>query len=609
MVWDAAKGKQAVVLELGFFKNGSYEGAHGGGIAWSPDGSQLAALHRAPPNELGTLGYDRNLTIWDARTGKRRFTVTLGATASFNYSIAWAPDGTRLAAVSDQEVQLLDARTGKLDRVLKGHVGPMAWSHDGTRLASRDMQGSLKIWDVAAGKATLDIKTNVGSELLSWSPDDSRLVSGGLTGRLAFWDTASGKRLAEGDAYAQIFCVAWSPDGMRLAFGTDRAEVTVADAATGKALSILRGHSDSVGWVAWSPDGTRLASVGRDGAVKVWDANQPNHFPRSRRTGWRPLPVTGSAAVPVNAVSWSPDGKRLAAAGRDGAVKVTNLTARGDAAALDDTVTLREHARGKCVVSWNPDGTRLASSDDAAIQIWDAATGKELVTLKGSEEVQWLAWSPDGTRLASAGWEGTVIIWDPVTRKQTRMFRRSHKTTRDPVSSVTWSPDGARLAAAFVWGGVVVIWDTTTGQSTCTFKGHRDRVNSVAWRPTGTCLASAGRDRTILVWDVSTGKVLCTLKGHTQWVDQISWSPDGKRLASCSGDKTVKIWDPITGEVLITFPFLPTVGQGLSDLPRCLDWSSDGSRLAVGCDSGAIESFDAATGYRLAGAPGAGRSE
>jgi WD40 repeat protein len=134
-------------------------------------------------------------------------------------------------------------------------------------------------------------------------------------------------------------------------------------------------------------------------------------------------------------------------------------------------------------------------------------------------------------------------------------------------------------------------------------------VNSVAWRPTGTCLASAGKDRTILVWDASTGKVLCTLKGHTQWVDQISWSPDGKRLASCSGDKTVKIWEPITGEVLITFPFLPTVGNGLPDLPRCLDWSSDGSRLAVGCDSGAIENFDAATGYRLAAPLGAGKQE
>jgi WD40 repeat protein/serine/threonine protein kinase len=612
MIWDAATGKQAVVLELGFFKNGSYQGAHDSGIAWSPDGSQLAAVHRAPPNALGTLGYDRNLTVWDTRTGKRRFTVTLGAPAYFNNSIAWAPDGTRLAVPIDQEVQLLDAGTGKLDRVLKGHAASVTlvvWSHDGKRLASEDRQANLKIWDVAAGKATLDFKTNsFDNRALSWSPDDRRLVSGGSMGRLEFWDTASGKRLVEGDAYAQIFCVAWSPDGTRLAFGTDRAEVTVADAATGKALSILRGHSDSVVCVAWSPDGTRLASVGWDGAVKVWDANQPNHFPRSRRTGWRPFPVRGSAAVPVNAVSWSPDGKRLAAADRDGAVKVTNLAARGGAAALDDTKTFREHARGKCVVSWNPHGTRLASSDDAAIQIWDAATGKELVTLKGSEEVQWLAWSPDGTRLASAGRGGTVIIWDPVTRGQIRSFRRSHPTTSDPVSSVTWSPDGVQLAAAF-WEGVVVIWDTTTGQSTCTLKGHKDFVHSVAWRPTGTWLASAGRDRTILVWDASTGKVLCTLKGHTQWVDQISWSPDGKRLASCSDDKTVKIWDPITGEALITFPFLPTVGQGLPDLPRCLDWSSDGSCLAVGCDSGAIESFAAAAGYRLAGRPEARKEE
>jgi WD40 repeat protein len=49
-------------------------------------------------------------------------------------------------------------------------------------------------------------------------------------------------------------------------------------------------------------------------------------------------------------------------------------------------------------VAWNPDGSRLATaSDDRTAKVWDAATGKELLTQSGhSSEVSNVAWSPDG---------------------------------------------------------------------------------------------------------------------------------------------------------------------------------------------------------------------
>jgi WD40 repeat protein len=64
-------------------------------------------------------------------------------------------------------------------------------------------------------------------------------------------------------------------------------------------------------------------------------------------------------------------------------------------------------------IRFSQDGQFIATgSADGTVKVWEAETGKELVTLTGHTGiVSGVAFSPDGTRLATASRDGTMRVY------------------------------------------------------------------------------------------------------------------------------------------------------------------------------------------------------
>jgi WD40 repeat protein len=93
--------------------------------------------------------------VWDAAGGSELFTLE-GHTSGV-WSVAWSPDGMRLATASaDGTVKMWAAAGGPELLTLKGHAGEVhsaSWSPDGRRLSTGSADGTVKVWDAATAEA------------------------------------------------------------------------------------------------------------------------------------------------------------------------------------------------------------------------------------------------------------------------------------------------------------------------------------------------------------------------------------------------------------------------------------------------------------------------
>jgi WD40 repeat protein len=221
-------------------------------------------------------------------------------------------------------------------------------------------------------------------------------------------------------------------------------------------------------------------------------------------------------------------------------------------------------------VIFSPDGKRLAAAGlGGQAIVWDANKGTQLLTLSGpSGTVYEVTFSPDGKYVATANANGTAVIWDGASGAP--LDTLIGHTNR--VQSVSFSPDGEYLLTTSA-DATAKIWEVKAGKELLTLAGHTDLVWRGTYSPDGALVATASFDKTTRVWDAYSGQELLVLPGHSNWVRGVAFSPNGKHLVSCSEDNTIRMYALDTKEL---------IALAQSRLSRCLTHQERGMYLRVG---------------------------
>jgi WD40 repeat protein/beta-lactamase regulating signal transducer with metallopeptidase domain len=441
-------------------------------IAFSQDGSLLAIS-----------GEDGKTSVFDI-DGDVPIRNTVFTQDGHVRGLSFQPNG-KLLAIASTDIELWDIsneNSSKVASISRSGIElrrddwaylSMTFSQDGEALFFLDAGHALRRWDIVHpvdepkddGRQRYEycrlLKTGSNNDrLISFEhsynyrrrPDNSGFADGEVLVRDLKALPSQAKSLFQtGSQPVRSMCI--SKDENRIAFFSvreSRITLELWQVSTEGAKQLDSVELDDTmqfftGGISFSPDGNTLVSGGRQGAIRVWDISKG--ILRLREE------VPGNAQLcNVFGIVFSPEASEFASLGSPGGVNLWRIGSEDGS--IEKLKTLGNSVDGVTCVCYSHDGKLLATGDDQGrIKLWSVDDSNSApITIKphtdGIHSLEF--WSTDN-EILSSGADGQVIAWDLRKSKVDRVWRYP-----GPVHDVRFDPTGNKVITANSNGSIYV---------------------------------------------------------------------------------------------------------------------------------------------------------
>ena len=213
---------------------------------------------------------------------------------------------------------------------------------------------------------------------------------GGKSGTVALWDIKTGDRIGVvGNEVDQVLAADLSADQQFVALGGPGKLVKIYATKDGSLVTSIKKHTEWITAIAYSPDGRFLATADRNGGIQIWEGptgKEYNTLPGTKGA------VTGLAFMTGVLASSSEDGK----------------VTLWDVKEAKEIRSWAAHAGGAAWVDFSPDGRLVSCGRDKIAKVWDQ-TGKEIGKTAPFADIALRA-ALSNERIVAGDWTGVLRV-------------------------------------------------------------------------------------------------------------------------------------------------------------------------------------------------------
>jgi WD40 repeat protein len=189
----------------------------------------------------------------------------------------------------------------------------------------------------------------------------------------------------------------------------------------------------------------------------------------------------------------------------------------------------------------------IVGTKESRIYTIDTKTwATKLIGSAGGGAITTIAFSPDDKHFMSASSDGTSVVWELDSGKQTKL----EGTKGNIVVGMAYSGDGQKLVMVsidrlpgdqYTAEAHVRLWDATGGTVLKSFPLHQEGLISFAINKSGTRLATASLDNKVKIWNLDTNEELFAFTSHDNAAVVVALSQDDKSVLTAKSDGSINV--------------------------------------------------------------------